>query len=93
MLTQMASAKSERFNSVHSREKVDENEDPNMYQEVKSEKSVDREEDRKPVNTPHKENIFASATDFFFKAGPRGWVGWEDSSSAPQFLEYVFFLV
>ena len=59
MLTQMASAKSERFNSVHSREKVDENEDPNMYQEVKSEKSVDREEDRKPVNTPHKEEIFS----------------------------------
>ena len=38
------------------------------------------------------ENIFALATDFFFKAGPRGWVGWEDSSSSPQFLEYVFFL-
>ena len=37
-------------------------------------------------------NIFALATDFFFKVGPQGWVGWEDSSSTPQFLEYVFFL-
>ena len=37
-------------------------------------------------------NTFASATDFFFKIGPRGWVGWEDASSPPQFLEYVFFL-
>ena len=36
--------------------------------------------------------FFALATDFFFQAGPRGWVGWEDASSAPQFLEYVFFL-
>ena len=39
------------------------------------------------------ENIFALATDFFFKAGPQGWVGWEDSSSTPQFLEYVFFVL
>ena len=45
------------------------------------------------LQKPHfANNIFALATDFFFKAGPRGWVGWEDSSSSPQFLEYVFFL-
>ena len=37
-----------------------------------------------------RKNIFALATDFFFKAGPQGWVGWEDSSSTPQFLAYVF---
>ena len=36
------------------------------------------------------ENIFALATDFFFKVGPRGWVGWEDASSPSQFLESVF---
>ena len=39
-----------------------------------------------------RKNIFALATDFFFKVGPQGWVGWEDASSPSQFLECVFFL-
>ena len=38
------------------------------------------------------ENIFALATDFFFKAGPQGWVGWEAVSSAQVFWN-VFFCV
>ena len=37
-----------------------------------------------------RQNIFALATDFFFKVGPQGWVGWEDASSPPRFLERVF---
>ena len=37
-----------------------------------------------------RKNIFALATDFFFKVGPQGWVGWEDASSPPRFLERVF---
>ena len=71
VLTQMASAKSEQFDSVHSRVEEDEefeNEDPNAYQDVKSKKSVVREENDQQAKTPHKEqNIFGIFTKMHFR--------------------------
>ena len=62
LLSQMASAKSDpTFDSVNSgiQEEEFENEDPNMYQEVKSVKSAVREEENMQHEEPRKEKSYS----------------------------------